>query len=185
MNLIFQDKKMDRRTHTPSLAKRNSADSSPPSKMMVRQPSKGSTEDGSLYDYDVFVIGGGIVGLTFAQEASCLGAKVALAEGAPDSKEAPRKPKVINDRSYGPKLLHCAAQCGASMPSQGAAGWNLPETVRHNWTRLQHNMERHASAVNLAWQTKMLKLGVHCYDLFASFAGPHQVMVPLHLLIYL
>uniref|UniRef100_A0A8C6KVG4 Thioredoxin reductase 2 n=1 Tax=Nothobranchius furzeri TaxID=105023 RepID=A0A8C6KVG4_NOTFU len=103
------------------------------------------------YDYDLVVIGGGSGGLACSKEAAQLGQKVAVLDYVEPSAKGTKwglGGTCVNVGCIPKKLMHQAALLGTAVKDAKMYGWQLPETVRHDWTTLAEAVQNHVRSLN-------------------------------------
>jgi pyruvate/2-oxoglutarate dehydrogenase complex dihydrolipoamide dehydrogenase (E3) component len=75
------------------------------------------------------------------------------------------------------KLMHFASMCGHSYADQQEAGWELPPTPEHSWSRMQANVARHIKALNWGYKVQLLERFVEYHNKLASFVDAHTILV--------
>lgn len=96
-----------------------------------------------IYDYDLFVIGGGSGGISAARWASQQGARVALADfvqPTPIGTKWGLGGTCVNVGCIPKKLMHYAAICAEARHDQAKQGWNPNFDEQHNWDSMKNNV---------------------------------------------
>lgn len=134
--------------------------------------------DSLLYDYDLFVIGGGSGGLACAKEAKKQGAKVAVADFVTQS---PRGTKwglggtCVNVGCIPKKLLHYSALQGEFMEDQREAGWDIPREQTHDWKKMIKTVQRHVKSINWGYKVQLIDSDIEYFNNYASFLDSHTI----------
>ena len=131
-----------------------------------------------LYDYDLFVIGGGSGGLACAKEAKRQGAKVAVADFVSPT---PRGTKwglggtCVNVGCIPKKLLHYSSLQGEFMQDTRDAGWDIPEDPSHDWKKMIKTVQRHVKSLNWGYKVQLIDSDIEYFNNHASFVDPHTI----------
>ncbi|CAN5794645.1 glutathione-disulfide reductase [soil metagenome] len=121
-----------------------------------------------MFDYDLFVIGGGSGGVRAARVAAGHGARVALAEEY-------RLGGTCVIRGCVPKklMVYASAFSDAFEDAQGY-GWSVGET-RFDWARLIAAKDAEIARLEALYRGTLTKAGVQIFHCRAAVAGPHEV----------
>lgn len=160
--------------------------------------------DGSAFDYDLFVIGGGSGGIACAKEAARLGARVALADFVKPSWQNTRwglGGTCVNVGCIPKKLMHTAAIMGEARHEAKHFGWDpVPaahgpgaegqapmsfgtaathdaKSVRgqHSWEKLVEAVQNHIASLNFGYKNELRSKGVAYKNALATFQDAHTV----------
>ena len=121
----------------------------------------------SVYDYDLFIIGGGFASLFLAKYAASYGARVCVSDmeqkwGSDDN--------VI-------KAFHEAALSGDNMANQFEAGWAQPIKPSHDWLLLQQKCGKLIKTIDSTYKQELKDNGIQYFSASASFEDPHKLSV--------
>ena len=122
-----------------------------------------------VFDYDLFVIGGGSGGVRAARvAASETGAKVGLAEQS-------RYGGTCVIRGCVPKKLMVFASEFSTLAEQAHAyGWSL-QTGAFNWPGFQAKLNAELDRLEGVYRSLLAKAGVDTFDLAAKLLTPHEI----------
>ena len=140
------------------------------------------------YVFDLCVIGGGSGGLATAQEASRLGARVALFDYV---KPSPRGTTwglggtCVNVGCVPKKLMHYAGGIGAVLRDDARKfGWQIGDRDPHHaWEDATQLVQNHVRSLNFSYRVGLPDLpeedrgggGVHYFNALAAFDSPESV----------
>uniref|UniRef100_A0A1A8L1H9 thioredoxin-disulfide reductase (NADPH) n=3 Tax=Nothobranchius TaxID=28779 RepID=A0A1A8L1H9_9TELE len=130
------------------------------------------------YDYDLVVIGGGSGGLACSKEAAQLGQKVAVLDYVEPSAKGTKwglGGTCVNVGCIPKKLMHQAALLGTAVKDAKMYGWQLPETVRHDWTTLAEAVQNHVRSLNWGHRVQLQDKNVKYLNLKGSLVDGHTV----------
>jgi thioredoxin reductase (NADPH) len=134
--------------------------------------------DGSGYDYDLIVIGGGSGGLSASKEAALLGAKVVLLDYVKPSWQGSTwglGGTCVNVGCIPKKLMHTAALLGESLHDAEAYGWDVNVKATHDWAKLTTGVQDHISSLNFGYRVQLREKAVEYKNALGSFIDPHTV----------
>jgi glutathione reductase (NADPH) len=123
-----------------------------------------------VYDYDLFVIGGGSGGVRAARMAARRGALVALAEVAAMGGTC------VNVGCIPKKLYSYAAHFAEDFKDAGGFGWDV-EPPRLDWPRLKANRAREIARLNGIYEQQLRTPGVEIVRGWAQLVDGHTVKV--------
>lgn len=122
----------------------------------------------SVFDVDLFVIGGGSGGVRAARVAAEAGARVALAEEH-------RMGGTCVIRGCVPKKLFVYASAFAdAFEDARGFGWTV-EGARFDWGRFRAARDAEVARLEAAYRDRLLRAGVTLHDCRATVADPHRV----------
>src|SRR6201991_2965143 len=124
----------------------------------------------ALYDYDLFVIGGGSGGVRAARMASSYGAKVAIAE------EYRWGGTCVIRGCVPKKLLVYAAHVHDEIGDAAGFGWTIPE-AEFSWPKLIENKDREIDRLSRIYVDLLTKSKVKVIDGRAHVVDPHTVEI--------
>ncbi len=121
-----------------------------------------------MFDYELFVIGGGSGGVRAARMAALTGAKVGLAEQS-------RMGGTCVIRGCVPKkLMVNAADFSDAFVDAAGFGWSVGETA-FNWKKFREAKDREISRLEGIYRSILRNSGVRIYDARAELADAHTV----------
>jgi len=123
-----------------------------------------------MYDYDLFVIGGGSGGVRCARVAAGHGARVAIAEARHWGGTC------VNIGCVPKKLLVQAAEYGAFARDSRGFGWSATEPM-HDWAALIASKDAEIARLNTLYVKLLEGSGVTLFNAHASFLDPHTLLV--------
>uniref|UniRef100_A0A669E123 Thioredoxin reductase 2 n=1 Tax=Oreochromis niloticus TaxID=8128 RepID=A0A669E123_ORENI len=103
------------------------------------------------YDYDLLVIGGGSGGLACSKEAAQLGQKVAVLDYVEPSAKGTKwglGGTCVNVGCIPKKLMHQAALLGTAVKDAKKYGWQIPDTISHDWPTMAEAIQNHVKSLN-------------------------------------
>jgi len=127
-----------------------------------------------MYDYDLFVIGGGSGGVRCARIAASHGARVAIAE------ERHWGGTCVNVGCVPKKIMVQAAEYGAWAQDAHGFGWMSPESSeqpRHDWGALIAAKNAEITRLNGIYVKLLENSGVALFEDRAVFEDPHTLLV--------
>lgn len=161
---------------------------------------KDGQDDGSAFDFDLFVIGGGSGGIACAKEAARLGARVALADFVKPSWQNSRwglGGTCVNVGCIPKKLMHTAALMGEARAEARHFGWkdihgaegeggpavamaaavHDASSVRgqHDWDKLVETVQNHIASLNFGYKNDLRAKGVTYKNALATIVDAHTV----------
>lgn len=134
--------------------------------------------NGDSYDYDLFVIGGGSGGLACSKEAAKLGAKVAVADFVTPSPQGSTwglGGTCVNVGCIPKKLMHQAALLKEHCDDAAHYGWNTPEKMEHDWTKMVDAIQDHIKGLNWGYKVALRQEKVKYYNKLASLVDKHTL----------
>ena len=136
-------------------------------------------KEGTNFDYDILVVGGGSGGLAAAKEAANLGKKVALCDyvqPTPLGTAWGLGGTCVNVGCIPKKLMHQAALLGEAIEDARSYGWGVPEAkAEHNWTKLVQTVQNHIGSLNWGYRVQLRDKKVSYLNSYASFVDQHTV----------
>jgi thioredoxin reductase (NADPH) len=136
--------------------------------------------DEAVYDFDLFVIGGGSGGLACAKQAASLGVKVGLADFVTPSPQGTTYGlggTCVNVGCIPKKLLHIAAHRAETLREAHEYGFEGPsrEGVVSQWEKLITSINMYIRKLNWNYKTELRNSNVKFYNAFATFADAHTL----------
>lgn len=138
-------------------------------------------EEGTNFDFDLFIIGAGSGGVRAARFSSNHGAKVAICE-------LPFHP--ISSETIGgvggtcvirgcvpKKILVYGASYGGDLEDARNFGWELSENIDFNWKKLLQKKTDEINRLNGIYKRLLSNAGVKLFEGEGKIAGPHEVEV--------
>uniref|UniRef100_A0A3P9Q118 thioredoxin-disulfide reductase (NADPH) n=1 Tax=Poecilia reticulata TaxID=8081 RepID=A0A3P9Q118_POERE len=130
------------------------------------------------YDYDLVVIGGGSGGLACSKEAAQLGQKVAVLDYVEPSAKGTKwglGGTCVNVGCIPKKLMHQAALLGTAVKDAKKYGWQMPETLRHDWATMAEAVQNHVRSLNWGHRVQLQDKKVKYLNLKGSLLDEHTV----------
>ncbi|XP_007557004.1 thioredoxin reductase 2, tandem duplicate 2 [Poecilia formosa] len=130
------------------------------------------------YDYDLVVIGGGSGGLACSKEAAQLGQKVAVLDYVEPSAKGTKwglGGTCVNVGCIPKKLMHQAALLGTAVKDAKKYGWQMPETLRHDWAIMAEAVQNHVRSLNWGHRVQLQDRKVKYLNLKGSLLDEHTV----------
>jgi glutathione reductase (NADPH) len=127
-------------------------------------------DDASMYDLDLFTIGGGSGGVRASRVAAQYGARVAVAE------ERYLGGTCVNVGCIPKKLLVYAAEFGEAFADAPGFGWTL-DRPRFDWQTLIANKNREIARLNGVYEKLLTGVGVNVLREHATVIDAHTVAV--------
>jgi glutathione reductase (NADPH) len=124
----------------------------------------------ALYDYDLFVIGGGSGGVRAARMSAGYGAKVAIAE------EYRWGGTCVIRGCIPKKLLVYASHVHDEIADAAGFGWTIPE-AQFSWPRLIENKDKEIGRLSAIYVDLLTKAKVQVIEARARLVDPHTVEV--------
>ena len=124
----------------------------------------------SVYDYDLYVIGGGSGGVRAARMAAATGARVGLAE------EWRMGGTCVIRGCIPKKLFVYASQFSESFVDAKGYGWTVGET-RFDWPTLIANKDKEIARLEGLYTKNVLAAGVTIHQDRAVFEDPHTLLL--------
>lgn len=123
-----------------------------------------------IYDFDLFVIGGGSAGVRLARISAGHGAKVGIAE------ERFWGGTCVNVGCVPKKLMVNAAEYGGWAQEAAAFGWNI-ENHGHDWKKLAAARDAEVNRLSGIYGRLLQGAGVTHFDARATFLDDHTLQV--------
>lgn len=130
------------------------------------------------YDYDLVVVGGGSGGLAAAKEATALGAKVAVLDyvtPTPLGTKWGLGGTCVNVGCIPKKLMHQAALLGEAIHDARSYGWQVGDSVSHNWEGLKDAVQAHIKSVNWVTRVELRDKKVEYINGLGTFKDAHTI----------
>ncbi|KAB1270093.1 Thioredoxin reductase 1; cytoplasmic [Camelus dromedarius] len=148
----------------------------------------GSEDLPESYDYDLIIIGGGSGGLAAAK------ARLLMRSGIWEAAKYNKKVMVLDFVTPTPlgtrwglggtcvnvgcipkKLMHQAALLGQALRDSRNYGWNVEETVKHDWERMTEAVQNHIGSLNWGYRVALREKKVTYENAYGQFVGPHKI----------
>ncbi|XP_046391053.1 thioredoxin reductase 1, mitochondrial [Ischnura elegans] len=130
------------------------------------------------YEYDLVVIGGGSGGLACAKESALLGAKVAVLDfvtPTPLGTYWGIGGTCVNVGCIPKKLMHQASLLGEAVREARSFGWQIPDKVWCDWSRLREAVQDHVKSVNWVTRVQLKEKKVTYINARGYFKEPHVI----------
>ncbi|XP_069476141.1 thioredoxin reductase 2, mitochondrial [Ambystoma mexicanum] len=130
------------------------------------------------YQYDLLVLGGGSGGLACAKEAAKFGKKVAVLDYVDPSPKGTKwglGGTCVNVGCIPKKLMHQAALFGGAIKDARHYGWNIPQPVHHDWSKMAQAVQNYVKSLNWGHRLQLHDKKVKYFNLKGSFVDGHTV----------
>ncbi|CAL8341008.1 unnamed protein product [Lota lota] len=133
---------------------------------------------GETYDYDLIVIGGGSGGLACSKEAAKLGKKVMVLDyvvPTPKGTTWGLGGTCVNVGCIPKKLMHQTALLATAVQDARKFGWELDESVTHNWETMKTAINNYIGSLNWGYRVALRDKNVNYVNAYAEFVEPHKI----------
>lgn len=133
-----------------------------------------------LFDYDLFVIGGGSGGLASAKRAKLFGKKVGLADFV---KPSPLGTKwglggtCVNVGCIPKKLFHHTSYLSKIRNDQKEMGFDINTDTYPKWDHVIKKITNHIKSLNFGYRTQLSKANIDYINALASFKDPNTLLL--------
>lgn len=131
-----------------------------------------------LYQYDLFVIGGGSGGLASSKEAAELGAKVGLADfvvPTPIGTKWGLGGTCVNVGCIPKKMMHFAANLYENLDQYENVGYPHKLSKGHDWDTLVQKVQMYIKKLNFGYRTALSKKEVEYHNKLATLIDVHTI----------
>ncbi|XP_071946291.1 thioredoxin reductase 2, mitochondrial-like [Antedon mediterranea] len=128
--------------------------------------------------YDLVVIGGGSGGLACAKEAAGFGKRVAVLDYVTPSPKGTTwgmGGTCVNVGCIPKKLMHEASLLGHALKDSTHYGWNTPENITHDWSKMVENVQNHVRSLNWGHRVQLKDKNVEYLNAKGSFVDENTV----------
>ncbi|KAK2501799.1 hypothetical protein MC885_009883 [Smutsia gigantea] len=73
------------------------------------------------------------------------------------------------------KLMHQAALLGQALQDSRTYGWNVGETVKHDWEKMTEAVQNHIGSLNWGYRVALREKKVTYENAYGEFVGPHRI----------
>jgi len=132
----------------------------------------------SEVDFDLVVIGGGSGGLSCAKEAARVGLNVAcldFVKPSPPGTTWGLGGTCVNVGCIPKKLMHQASILGEGLKDAKDYGWNVPDGINHDWTKMVENIQAHVKGLNWGYKVQLREKKVKYLNELGAFVGPNKL----------
>lgn len=133
---------------------------------------------GKGYDYDLIVIGGGSGGLAASKEAARYGKKVAVLDfvvPTPKGTTWGLGGTCVNVGCIPKKLMHQAAIHGHLLEDSKKFGWDIPQTVTHDWELMRENINNYIRSLNWGYKVALQENSIQYLNCYGTFLEGHKI----------
>nr|XP_055054521.1 thioredoxin reductase 2, tandem duplicate 2 [Misgurnus anguillicaudatus] len=130
------------------------------------------------FDYDLLVIGGGSGGLACSKEAAQLGQKVAVLDYVEPSIKGTKwglGGTCVNVGCIPKKLMHQAALLGTAVKDAKKYGWQIPDTLSHDWATMAEAVQNHVKSLNWGHRVQLQDKKVKYLNMKGSLVDEHTI----------
>lgn len=133
-----------------------------------------------LFDYDLFVIGGGSGGLASAKKAKLFGKKVGIADYV---KPSPLGTKwglggtCVNVGCIPKKLLHHTSYLSKIRNDQKEMGFDINTKTYPKWEHVIKKISNHIKSLNFGYKSQLSKQNIDYINALASFKDPNTIVL--------
>ncbi|KAI7813106.1 putative thioredoxin reductase 2 [Triplophysa rosa] len=130
------------------------------------------------FDYDLVVIGGGSGGLACSKEAAQLGQKVAVLDYVEPSLKGTKwglGGTCVNVGCIPKKLMHQAALLGTAVKDAKKYGWQIPDTLSHDWPTMAEAVQNHVKSLNWGHRVQLQDKKVKYLNMKGSLVDKHTI----------
>jgi len=138
-----------------------------------------AAEDGTKYDYDLIVVGGGSGGLAASKEAAKLGLTTACfdyVKPTPVGTTWGLGGTCVNVGCIPKKLMHQAAILGESVVDSEKFGWATDgKKPEHNWGTMVENIQSYIGGLNWGYKVALRSAQVKYFNELVTFKDAHTI----------
>ncbi|XP_048044891.1 thioredoxin reductase 2, tandem duplicate 2 isoform X2 [Megalobrama amblycephala] len=130
------------------------------------------------FDYDLVVIGGGSGGLACSKEAAQLGHRVAVLDYVEPSLKGTKwglGGTCVNVGCIPKKLMHQAALLGTAVKDARKYGWQIPESLSHDWPTMAEAVQNHVRSLNWGHRVQLQDKKVKYLNMIGSLVDKHTI----------
>uniref|UniRef100_A0A8C1ZR75 thioredoxin-disulfide reductase (NADPH) n=1 Tax=Cyprinus carpio TaxID=7962 RepID=A0A8C1ZR75_CYPCA len=130
------------------------------------------------FDYDLVVIGGGSGGLACSKEAAQLGQRVAVLDYVEPSLKGTKwglGGTCVNVGCIPKKLMHQAALLGTAVKDARKYGWQIPESLSHDWSTMAEAVQNHVKSLNWGHRVQLQDKKVKYLNMKGSLVDTHTI----------
>uniref|UniRef100_A0A8D2CRI8 Thioredoxin reductase 1, cytoplasmic n=1 Tax=Sciurus vulgaris TaxID=55149 RepID=A0A8D2CRI8_SCIVU len=146
--------------------------------LQPQQKMNGSEDLPESYDFDLIIVGGGSGGLAAAKEAAKYGKKVMVLDFVTPTPLGTRwglGGTCVNVGCIPKKLMHQAALLGQALKDSRNYGWDVQDTVKHNWEKMTEAVQNHIGSLNWGYRVALREKKVVYENAYGQFVGPHRI----------
>ena len=131
-----------------------------------------------LYQYDLFVIGGGSGGIAASKEAANYGARVGIADyvkPTPIGTNWGLGGTCVNVGCIPKKMMHYAGTMYENISEYESIGYpdNIPK--KHDWDILRNNVQMYIKKLNFGYRTSLRQKKINYYNKLATLIDNHTI----------
>ncbi|XP_016089036.1 thioredoxin reductase 2, tandem duplicate 2 [Sinocyclocheilus grahami] len=130
------------------------------------------------FDYELVVIGGGSGGLACSKEAAQLGQRVAVLDYVEPSLKGTKwglGGTCVNVGCIPKKLMHQAALLGTAVKDARKYGWQIPESLSHDWSVMAEAVQNHVKSLNWGHRVQLQDKKVKYLNMKGSLVDKHTI----------
>ncbi|XP_016428301.1 thioredoxin reductase 2, tandem duplicate 2 [Sinocyclocheilus rhinocerous] len=130
------------------------------------------------FDYDLVVIGGGSGGLACSKEAAQLGQRVAVLDYVEPSLKGTKwglGGTCVNVGCIPKKLMHQAALLGTAVKDARKYGWQIPESLSHDWSTMAEAVQNHVKSLNWGHRVQLQDKKVKYLNMKGNLVDKHTI----------
>jgi thioredoxin reductase (NADPH) len=131
-----------------------------------------------VYDFDLFVIGGGSGGLAAAKYAKKLGKAVGIADFVKPSTQGTTwgiGGTCVNVGCIPKKLMHRVAMQGETIGEMIDCGWPIEAPKELDWGTMMQRINTHIKSLNFGYRKDLMSMGIQYFKSLASLQDKNTI----------